>query len=187
MSPTGKAVSKKPTSKAPLRPEDVRVVMVGNVILIYRDGSLIRETDSMGRPTGILAGQGLMGCQKESQNNALEWTPCRFQFRAEEAGETSLDVQIPYLSEWLLAGVVIGERTDRIKKREGHLRVEGGRDADQDYALEVWNSWIQWREEGSAIPFYQFMGVVNYDSSSADALRKSLKRMGLSTARGSGK
>jgi hypothetical protein len=176
MSPTGK--------KVPLRPEDVRVVMVGNVILIYRDGSLIRETDSMGRPTGILTGQGLRGCQKESPNNALEWTPCRFQFRAEDAVQTTLDVKIPYVNEWLLAGVVLGERTARIKKRKAYLHVESGRDADQDHAINLWKKWIQWREEGSMMPFYQFMGIGYYDGSNADALRKSLKRMGLSTARG---
>ncbi|MCE9543630.1 MAG: hypothetical protein K8R38_08990 [Verrucomicrobia bacterium] len=181
--------SKKPEQKAkaktkgPLKPGQVIVVNVcqGKSLVIYRDGSIIRELDSLARPTGVLTGQGLLGTPKKK---SITWTPAFFQFSEANAVQVTMNVSgEPYYAEWLLAGVVIGERTARINRRRDALHAERGRVEDQNIVIATWHKWLQWREEGSTMPFYKHMGIDSYDDDKADSLRKLLKRIGLSTAR----
>jgi hypothetical protein len=134
----------------------------------------------MGRSTGILTGQGLMGTPHKK---SIKWVPSFFRFREESAEETTYEPDSEHHAQWLLAGVVIGERTVRIKKRNDAFHAETGRNQDQAIAIDIWQKWIQWREAGSVEPFHQFMRVGKYDGYEADALRKQLSRIGLSTAR----
>jgi len=180
--------SKKPEQKAkaqtkgPLKPGQVIVVNAcqGKVLVIYRDGSIIRELDSLGRATGVLTGQGLLGTPEKK---SITWTPGFIRFSEADAVQVTMNVWEPYFAEWLLAGVVIGERTVRINRRHDVLHAERGRVEDQNIVIATWHKWLQWREEGSTMPFYKHMGVDSYSDDQADSLRKLLKRIGLSAGR----
>jgi hypothetical protein len=149
--------------------------------VIYRDGSIIRELDSFGRPTGILAGQGLVGIPRKK---SISWTPSFFQFSEADAVQITLNlVGESYYPKWLLAGVVIGERFARLSKRRGIIYAERGRVGDQMIVTDTWEKWLQWREDGSTMPFYKYMGIDSYEDIKADSLRKLFERIGLSTAR----
>lgn len=178
-----KKPAKKVKTKGALKPEQVIVVNIcqGKSLVIYRDGSIIRELDSLGRATGVLTGQGLLGTPKKK---SITWTPAFFKFSEADAVQVTMNVSgEPYYAEWLLAGVVIGEYTVRINRRPDALHAERGRVEDQNIVIATWKKWLQWREEGSAMPFYKHMGIENYSDSGADSLRKLLNRIGLSTAR----
>lgn len=135
-----------------IRPEEIRVVLAGPMIYLYRDRTLIEETDSMQRPTGILHACGLFRTVEKTSS----WVPGKFSFRKDRASPAQLSIDDRFPLKWLLAGVIIGERTARYRKDDSYVYVEPGRLEDQSIAARVWRDWLAWRNQESPGTFARF-------------------------------
>jgi len=165
-----------------LNPSDVAVFKVCDSIVIFRDGTLISERDSLGRKNGVVFAQGLFGSLRAE---GIEWKPSAFSFSLADSEQIVFEAGgEDFGVEWLLAGVILGERTSRVINRNGILTIENGRSQDLAFSIEIWKNWLEWRRRGSRIAFYKYMG---YDPKSQKGisqrvvLEKQLGRMGLSS------
>ena len=64
-----------------ISPEEIRVIVAGPMLYLYRDRTLVEETDSLRRPTGILHACGLFKIADKTSS----WIPGKFSFRKEAA------------------------------------------------------------------------------------------------------
>ena len=133
-----------------ISPEEIRVVAVGTMLCLYRDRTLVEELDSLRRPTGILHACGLFQIDYPKS----PWIPGKFSFRKEKAYPVAYEIKGPL--EWLLAGVLLGERTMRYRNTAQALYLGGGRLGDQSIAARVWRDWLTWRNQGSLGTFARF-------------------------------
>ena len=181
-----KKAPKKPAPKksGKLKAADVIVVSMkdGDVLGLYRDGSAFAHLDALGNATGILTAQGLLGTTKKK---GIEWKPSTFTFQSNQAERVTLNFEGPdCMGEWILAGIVLGERTTIIRKKGAFFVQDLGRTEDQKEAVKVWKDWFRWRESGVKIPFAKFRGIkaVQIDYRSPDTISKTAKANDLATA-----
>lgn len=159
-----------------ITPEEVRVVAAGPLIYLYRDRTLIEETDSLRRPTGVLHACGLFRTIEKTSS----WMPGMFSFRKEKAKPISLPIDGAPLA-WLLAGVILGERTARYRRPGCAIFIDPGRLEDQSIAAHVWRDWLSWRSNGSRGTFARFtLRKEKLRFGEDERIHKIVQRLGLS-------
>jgi hypothetical protein len=158
---------------------EVWVVVAGPMLYLYRGRTVIEELDSLKRPTGILHACGLCGLFKSVDQAA--WIPGAFLFRKERAKLIQLPIDDDYLFPWLLAGVILGERTAKYRTTEVATFVHRGRLDDQAIAEKVWRDWLSWRMQGSPGTFARFtLGKSKLRFGEDERIHKIVQRLGLS-------
>jgi hypothetical protein len=161
-----------------ISPEEIRVIVAGPMLYLYRDRTLVEETDSLRRPTGILHACGLFRIAEKTSS----WIPGKFSFRKEKAKPATLPIDKEPL-EWLLAGVILGERTVRYRKNESVVYVDPGRLEDQSIAARIWRDWLTWRNLGSPGTFPRFTSRGKKLRFGEDQrIHKIVQRLGLSVS-----
>jgi hypothetical protein len=136
-----------------ISPEEIRVVAAGPMLCLYRDRTLIEELDSLRQPTGILHACGLFRTAEKTS----PWIPGKFSFRKEKAKPVALEPTDKVTLEWLLAGVILGERTVHYRNTDHALYIdETGNLWTQANAAIVWRDWLNWRKSGSQGTFARF-------------------------------
>jgi len=96
-------------------PAEVRVVLAGPLLCMFRDRTIIEEFDSLRRSTGILHAYGLYRFI-----DTASWIPGGFRFRKEKVGI----VQLPIDGDDLIS-VVHGRCDSRRANGEAPERREG--------------------------------------------------------------
>jgi hypothetical protein len=161
-----------------ISPEEIRVIVAGPMLYLYRDRTLVEETDSLRRPTGILHACGLFKIADKTSS----WIPGKFSFRKEAARPIPLtDNKEPV--EWLMAGVILGERTVRYRKNDSIIYIDPGRLEDQSIATRIWRDWLTWRDSGSPGTFPRFTSRGKKLRFGEDQqIHKIVQRLGLSVS-----
>ena len=148
------------------------------MLYLYRDRTLIEETDTLRRPTGILHACGLF----RTIEKASSWIPGKFSFRKEKASPIPLTCDKEPV-EWLMAGVILGERTVRYRKNNSIVYIDPGRLEDQSIATRIWRDWLTWRDSGSPGTFPRFASRGKKLRFGEDQrIHKIVQRLGLSVS-----
>jgi hypothetical protein len=106
--------------------------------------------------------------------------PGMFSFRKEKAQPISLPLDGAPLA-WLLAGVILGERTARYRASGCAIFVDPGRLEDQSIATRVWRDWLSWRSKGSRGTFARFtLRKEKLQYGEDERIHKIVQRLGLS-------
>ena len=156
-----------------ISPEEIRVVAAGPVLCLYRYRTRIEELDSLRRPTGISHACGLFKIAE-----ITPWIPGKFSFRKEKARPVPYPIKEPL--EWLIAGIVLGERTARYRNTAHALYITSGRLEDQSIAARVWRDWLMWRNQGSLGTFARFtLRKEKLRFGEDERIRKITQRLGL--------
>jgi hypothetical protein len=155
-------------------------VVAGPMLYLYRDRTLVEETDSLQRPTGILHACGLFRIAEKTS----PWIPGKFSFRKEKAKPVTLNTELlKEPMEWLLAGVILGERTVRYRKNDSIVYLDPGRLEDQSIAVRVWLDWLKWRASGSPGTFARFtLGKKTLRFGEDGRIHKLVQGLGLSVS-----